>query len=114
MPPAGQSAQTARAGNLVDGPSGGSRSAAQLPEADEEVTAHLGGRTSNGHGQRKRRLANQAKLFSEPHRKRGPGKRSDGVEEEVSQLWMIEKEPEHLPRGVRSLRICVGSGGTAT
>jgi hypothetical protein len=55
-----------------------------------------------------------AKLFSEPHRKRGPGKRRDGMEEEVSQLWMIEKEPEHLLRGVRSLRICVGSGGTAT
>jgi hypothetical protein len=114
MPPAGQSAQT-RAGNLVDGSVGPSkRRSAQLPEADEKVTAHRGGRTSNGHGQWKRRLANQAKLFSEPHRKPGPGKRRDGMEEEVSQLWMIEKEPEHLLRGVRSLRICVGSGGTAT
>ena len=36
------------------------------------------------------------------------------MEEEVSQLWMIEKEPEHLPRGVGSLGICVGSGGAAT
>ena len=62
----------------------------------------------------KARLANQAKLFSEPHRRRGPGKRRDGAEEEVSQLWVIEKEPEHLLRGVRSLRICVGSGGAAT
>jgi hypothetical protein len=27
---------------------------------------------------------------------------------------VIEKEPEHLPRGVRPLRICIGPGGTAT
>jgi hypothetical protein len=40
--------------------------------------------------------------------------RCGGVEKEVSQLWVIEKESEHLPRGVRSLRIRVRSGGTAT
>src|ERR1700730_1590732 len=40
--------------------------------------------------------------------------RCGGVEKEVSQLWVIEKEPEHLPRGVRSLRIRVRPGGTAT
>src|ERR1700724_2237633 len=40
--------------------------------------------------------------------------RSGGVEKEVSQLWVIEKESEHLPRGVRSLRIRVRPGGTAT
>jgi hypothetical protein len=32
----------------------------------------------------------------------------------ISRPWVIEKKPKHLVRGVRSLRIRVGSGGTAT
>jgi hypothetical protein len=28
--------------------------------------------------------------------------------------WMLEKEPEHLSRGIRPLRIGVGAGGTTT